>query len=414
MRERRPRVTREAVALIGAAALHALGWWALREQPSPQPVQLSVRAHEPIEIGVETAALDDAVTPQTAPAQGDASRPIARTPDSAIGAVGGVGAAQPPVAELADGRAALEERSESALGIDPQANASSDSESSAPVAPESSAPIDLGIGENGWQRWATVPMVAAEGAAVAAAPSTGAARRPFVRAPVASKSGGLQEGLEERSRALGLGPSGRVVSALRGAAHHRDAPELGKARFQITVTRDGTVEVAVAAATEPRDAWESVARRAAADLRRKPPRIPAGRAGARLVVELIADERFPSGVASKSLKKPRLEAVAPRLRSVEEGKKEIEELNPTAASDSVPLQEQIANTEVPGVFVAGKNKVCDYRAGVTPLGTLQAPSGNRDRNAGTEFRIQGACDPSNLEAKAGRVVRLAVVDEQLF
>jgi hypothetical protein len=157
-----------------------------------------------------------------------------------------------------------------------------------------------------------------------------------------------------------------------------------------------------------------VARRAAADLRRKPPRIPPGRAGARLVVELVADERFPNGVGSKSLQKPHVEGVAPRLRSVEEGRKEIEELNPTAANDSVPLQEQIANTDVTGVYVAGQNKVCKYRAGVTPLGTLQAPSGNRDRNAGTEFRIQGACDPSNLDAKAARVVRVAVVDEQLF
>lgn len=400
MRERRPRVTREAVALIGAAALHLLGWWAIREQPSPQPpTQLSVRVHESIEIGVETAPLEDAVTPQAAPAQGGASRPIPRPPD---GAAGADGAPQTAVAELADSRATLEEAAEPTLGIDPQPDA--------PVDPESSAPIDLGIGENGWQRWATGPMVATEGVA----PTTGAARRPLVRVPGASKSGGLQEGLEARSRALGLGPSGRVVSALRNAVHHRDAPELGKARFQITVTRDGKVEVAVSAATEPKAAWESVARRAAADLQRKPPRIPAGRAGARLLVELIADERFPSGVASKSLKKPRLEAVAPRLRSVEEGRKEIEELNPTAANDSVPLQEQIANTEVPGLFVAGKNKVCDYRAGVTPLGTLQAPSGNRERNAGTEFRIQGACDPSNADAKAARVVRVAVLEEQMF
>jgi hypothetical protein len=391
VRERQPRIRRETIALAGAAALHVLGWWAIRDQSSePRTPPASARLEQDaIEIGFETAARDDAPMPQATPTQGVASRPSARTsPDV-------VDLPAEPIAELDDQRPEQEETAESASRIDPQSN----------------APIDLGIGENGWQRWVTGPNAAF---GVPSDDAGRSARRPLVRAPIASKSGGLQEGLEARTRALGLGPSGRVVSALRGAAHRKDAPELGKARFQITVTRDGVVEVSVASATEPRDAWEAVARNAAADLRRKPPRIPSDRAGARLVVELVADERFPNGVGSKSLSGPHLEAAAPRLRSVEEGRKEIEAMNPTAANDSVPLQEQIANTEVPGVFVAGQNKVCKYRTGVTPLGTLQAPSGNSERDPGAEFRIQGACDPSNLGAKAARVVRVAVVEERMF
>jgi hypothetical protein len=370
--------------------LHVLGWWAIRGQSAePQKAPVSRLEQDAIEIGFETAARDDAPMPQATPTQGVSSRPIARTSQDVVDVPA------EPFAELDGERPEQEETAESAPRIDPQSH----------------APIDLGIGENGWQRWVTGPNAAF---AVPSDDVGRSARRPLVRAPIASKSGGLQEGLEARTRALGLGPSGRVVSALRGAAHRRDAPELGKARFQITVTRDGAVEVTVASATEPKDAWEAVARHAAADLRRKPPRIPSDRAGARLVIELVADERFPNGTGSKSLRAPHLEAAAPRLRSVEEGRKEIEELNPTAANDSVPLQEQIANTEVPGVFVAGQNKVCKYRAGVTPLGTLQAPSGNSERDPGAEFRIQGACDPSNLDAKAARVVRVAVVEERMF
>jgi hypothetical protein len=391
VRARQPSISRETVALVGAGVLHLLAWWASRSQSAePQSASQSARFEpDAIEIGFETASRDEIAQPRAARAQGGASRPSARS------APAPVELPSEAVAELGDDRPLQEETAESAPRIDPQSN----------------TPIDLGIGENGWQRWVTGPNAAF---AVPSDDAGRSARRALVRAPSASKTGGLQEGLEARTRAVGLGPSGRVASALRGAAHRKDAPELGKARFQITVTRDGAVEVSVATATEPKDAWEAVARHAAADLRRKPPRIPAGRAGARLVVELVADERFPNGVGSKSLRAPHLEAAAPRLRSVEEGRKEIEDLNSTAANDSVPLQEQIANTEVPGVFIAGQNKVCKYRAGVTPLGTLQAPSGNRDRDPGAEFRIQGACDPSNLDAKAARVVRVAVVDEQMF
>jgi hypothetical protein len=294
---------------------------------------------------------------------------------------------------------------------DSSSSASSPSPSETEETQESagSGAIDFGIGEDGWKRWVTGP-----GERVSI-PRT---RRPFVRAPITSSSGGLREGLEAHDRALGLGPSGRVVTALHTAAHGADAPQLGTARFQVTLSRKGEVEVSLTTASEPVEAWQSVALRAAAELRRKPPRIPSGRVGARWIVDLVADQRFPNGVDPKTLHAPRLEGVAPRLRSVEEGKKEIEELNPTAASDNLPskvaLQESIANTELPGLFLSSKGKAGSYRLGVTPLGTLQAPAGAESRTAGLDLRAQGTFDPSNLGAKAQRHLRVAVVEETFF
>jgi hypothetical protein len=206
-----------------------------------------------------------------------------------------------------------------------------------------------------------------------------------------------------------------VVSALRLAARHRDAPQLGTASFQVTVLRNGAVEVLLNSASQPSEGWGPVALRALEDLRRKPPRIAGGRSGVRLTVDLVAEALLPNGVKSKSLRKPALEALAPELQSTAEAQKQIVELNPTAGTDGgVPLAESLVNSEVSGVYAAGQGKICSYRAGGTPLGTLNAPIGNEDRSPGLELRVQGNCDPANIGAKSQRVVRATVREEVMF
>jgi hypothetical protein len=205
-----------------------------------------------------------------------------------------------------------------------------------------------------------------------------------------------------------------VVSALYGAAGHPEAPRLGKARFHVTPSNRGAVEVTLDPSSDPFEGWRSVALKAAEALRRKPPRIPSGRAGARLVIDLVAEDALPNGVKAKSLHGPRVSAAAPRLQSTDVAKRELEERNPTAATGNVPLTETLATSEVPGLYVSGQNAVCDYNAGVTPLGTLQAGSSDRQRQPGLEFRIQGGCDPAQIGAKPRRTVRATVRDEPML
>jgi hypothetical protein len=264
----------------------------------------------------------------------------------------------------------------------------------APNAPNT--PIDLGIGADAWQRWLPRPQ---DGVALrerGEAPKSG--RYQPYRAPPVSTTGGVQEGLEARTRALGLGPSGRVIAAFHQAARAAEAPQIGKASFQVTVTQAGTVEIALASSTAPAAGWQAVATKAAAEIRRALPRIPSGRAGVRMTVDLVAEEVMPSGLRTKELHGPRLELAPPRFRSSDAQKAELEARNPTAGTDSVPLHEAKANAEIPGVYLAGRGKVCGYRLGVTPLGPL----------------LQGGCDFADAGSKPQRIVRATTHDEVSF
>jgi hypothetical protein len=418
-------VSREAFALLGAAAMHGLLALAVRASlsgPPPEParaVASSSASETAVELEIAPLLDADAGSEQTPPAS---SRPEGATVREPRGRAPANATSVPELdapPEPADGQPLDAAQPSDALALLPEspsasvlpAESAADDLAAAEV-PARTGPIDLGIGDEGWRRW-----VAGPGERVATLPDTDArkaARRPLVRAPMKSTTGGLREGLEARDRALGLGPSGRVVSALHLAARHPDAPQLGTASFQVTVLRTGAVEVLLNNGSQP-SGWGPVALRALEDLRRKPPRIAAGRSGVRLTVDLVAEAVLPNGVKSKSLRRPALEALAPRLQSTAEAQKEIVELNPTAGTDGgVPLAESLVNSEVSGVYAAGQGKVCSYRAGGTPLGTLNAPIGNPNRSPGLELRVQGNCDPANIGAKSQRVVRAAVRDEVMF
>lgn len=252
-------------------------------------------------------------------------------------------------------------------------------------------PLDLGIGPDAWQKWlAHVPA--------AARPEPVPRGRPLVSAPPVSSTGGLQEGLEASDRKLGMGPAGRVATALYQAAHGADAPEVGTALFNVTVLRTGAVEVSLGETTDKR--WQAVATRAAEELRRSPPRIPPPREGYRLTLAITAVETMPNGLLRKDLHGARLGAQGLRFRSVKEQLKELELKNPTAGVG--PEQQEIRGSpivmDLPGVYVEGRGKVCGYRFGLTPLGLI----------------LQGGCDLANASAKFQRLVRTEVREQSAF
>ncbi len=266
-------------------------------------------------------------------------------------------------------------------------------------------PIDLGIGADGWQRWLNGP--ASGEAPVSAAPAVPKNRYQVFRAAPASTTGGLQEGLEESDRALalGLGPEGRILSASGKAAHASEAPETGVARFEVTVHRTGAVEVTLGAATAQREQWQQVAAHIANDLRSAPPRIPPPREGFKVVIEVVAELTLPNGTKVKSLKKPHFAAPL-KFQSTDASVEQTNRENPTTVNPSA--DDLALKLDSPGVYVAQSGAVCSSSAGVGSI----APGYRLGAAVGPV--LQGACDPSNVGAKAQRVVRTRVVAQSLF
>ena len=259
----------------------------------------------------------------------------------------------------------------------------------------SNRPIDLGIGADGWQRWVTAPKA---GERPRERSGQRANRFQVYRAPPVSTSGGLQEGLEAHDRSLGLGPSGRVMTALHKAAHQTVAPSVGTARFDVTVLRTGAVEVALGSASGEVEQWKKVAAYVASELRASPPRIAPPRDGVRLVVELVAEETMPNGTKIRSLEKPHIEATPPRLRTTERSVEAFENDNPTAAKDPAPTNLPPVQLDLPGVYLAERGKVCSYRLGMSVLGPI----------------FQGGCDPTHIGATPQRMVHTRVIEQTMF
>lgn len=254
-------------------------------------------------------------------------------------------------------------------------------------------PLDLGIGPDGWQRWVRAPK-AGDGRSDKRPPR--ANRFQVFRAPPVSTTGGLQEGLEERDRELGLGPQGRVMSAFHAAAHQPLAPQLGKVRFDVTVSRAGVVEVTVGSASGDVESWRKVAAHVADDLRASLPRIAPPREGVKLVIELVAEETMPNGTKVTSLHGPRLEASPPKLESNAERAEKLRRDNPATKGEASELS--AIDLDLPGVYLAERGKVCSYRLGVSLVGPI----------------FQGGCDLSHVGAKPQRMVRTRVVEQTMF
>ena len=384
------RGRQEYAALVAALALHAavLGFLRLTEDDrvsgSPQRVPPSPEVSWEVELG--EAAADEPSLGQASLAPRDslngsdrvASRAF-RRPD----------VAEAPVASV-----------ETEMDVATDASPELEDEAREPLP---SKPIDLGIGPDGWQRFVTRPK---EGEARAERTAPRKNRFQLFRAPPVSTTGGVQEGLEARDRELGLAPSGRVISAVHAAAHTTAAPEVGVARFDVTVHRTGTVEVTLGAASGQVEQWKKVAAHIAKELRAAQPRIPPRRQGLKLVVELSLESTLPNGTNVKSLAKPHVDAPPPKIQSSEAAKEQIAQENPTVKNPTA--EDIVVKLDMPGVYLAESGKVCSYRFG---LGSI---SPGRGLGAAVGPTGQGSCDPTNIGAKPQRTVRARVVEEAMF
>ena len=253
------------------------------------------------------------------------------------------------------------------------------------------APIELGIGAGDWSRWVdptASPTVVRKG------------REPLGVAPrPVSSTGGLAEALEARDQSIGLGPAGAVLTAVHQAGYSEIAPALGTATFSITVLRSGDVDVRVTAASSQHEGWAKLGESIAAAIRRKPPRISEARTGVRLGIEVVAEERWPNGQATRSDSGPKLELTPPKFQAVETAKQALLDRNPAAVPDpDAPASQPRlqANFEAPGLVVQGRGKICSYRIGLSPI------------------PISGGCDPTNIGAKPRRVVSTRVINQTML
>lgn len=376
-------VRHEVVSFSAAAVLHAFAFFVLRatQEESAAPSRATPSSQPDLSFDVD---FDDLGAP---PPSGDARDGSAKEAEQRVARFVARRAASdaPNVVEPAH---TSEGASSDAVTAEP---IELEEEGSAPA----SRPLDLGIGPDGWQRWVAPSKAPYAPRAERTTPRKNRFQ-VFNAAPV-STTGGLQEGLEEKDRALGLGPHGRVLSALHNGAHTTAAPYVGTARFNVTVHRSGVVEVTLGAASGQVEQWKKVAEHIANDLRAAPPRIAPPRERLKLVVELVAEETMPNGAKITSLHGPRIEAEAPKFKSTEKTLEQLSEDNPTT-KEAEPQKLPPIQLDLPGVYLAERGKVCSYRLGVSVMGPV----------------FQGGCDPSNIGAKPQRMVRTRVVEQQLF
>jgi hypothetical protein len=267
-----------------------------------------------------------------------------------------------------------------------------------PQGSEPQRPIDLGIGPGNSQRW--MEMAGSLPGTPGATDSPRAGTIETYRPQPKSTTGGVQELLDAHDRAVGLGSSGPVITALEQASHSEIAPQLGTARFVVTVLQSGAVEVALAAVSDQAQKWREVGSRAAEALRRKPPRIPSSRRGVRMTIEIAAVEQLVNGANPKG-KAATLVVAPPKIQSQAESEDDTNKRNPvasTANADNAAATPPRLNVELPGVYVEGRGKVCSYRAGITPLGPT----------------LGGGCDLSTIGTKPVRVVSAKVLDENIL
>jgi hypothetical protein len=380
---------RELGAWLGALLLHLVAVGLVRNQvgsgnAAQAAPTLPLRASSDeldVELGEATALVPDAAADDNEARQADSTsapvlaKRVTRAP------------LREPAPKLVEALEATE------VGL---TESEPDSEAPTATAAGPKQPLDLGIGPDAWRTWTRAQPAPSE---VTDKPSAPRKQRVLVRAPAPSKTGGLQEGLEASDRKRGIGPSGRVVTALLQATHSDVAPELGVAHFSVTVLRSGEVEVSLNSANKESEKWRAVAERAALALRKAPPRIPPSRQGVRLTLDVTAEETFPNGAKATELHGPRLQADPLEFRSTEEVQAELEANNPVTATSRIAPSAQLPPIKkMPGVYLSGQGKVCSYRLGLSLLGPA----------------LQGGCDLSNVGAKPQRMVRVAVQNQSFF
>jgi hypothetical protein len=372
---------RLSIALGGALALHAVcALFGYRAAPIGAETATDVARVDDTEIEIFDVP-DDAPRGEPDDDERLGPAPIAmRTSTRARESSGS--AVAPEIAPSVNTAPPAEmEGAEGGYALDPSAHVN--------PGPPGVLPIQLGIGAGDWSRWVDPK----------AEPLARAARPAELRPRPASSTGGVAEALEAHDQKVGLGPAGAVQSAVHEAGYSEIAPAFGTATFSITVLRSGVIDVQLTGATSQPEAWAKVGDGIAAAIRRKPPRIPSARIGVRLGVEVVAEERWPSGQSARTDGSPKVVLAPPKFQVTEAAKESLLERNPAAVPepDAPPDKPKLqANYEAPGVFVEGHGKVCSYKIGLSPI------------------PISGACDPTNIGARARRVVSTKIVSQTML
>jgi hypothetical protein len=272
-----------------------------------------------------------------------------------------------------------------------------------PSAPPRAAPeVDLGIAPGAWAKWGdfTKRPVNADHA-----------RGPTSLPAPASTSGGLVEALDALDRQAGFGPDGTLLSAARDAATQDVAPFRGAAQFAVTVYQGGAVVVSLAVSNGDAASWTEVGKRMEASLRRKPPRIKADRHGTRWTIEILAEERWPTGAPVRP-EMPHVATTLPTPHGVDDAKAELQKRNPAAApppgapAETRPLD---AIVDAPGAYVSGRNRFGEYSLGVGQYNQVgvDQPSGSTR----TGLVLKGNLDPTNLVGRSTRTLTARVIAE---
>jgi hypothetical protein len=296
-------------------------------------------------VGAATAAMESdplarAAVPSRSVAPGAAGHAPGAEPATTSGAEQGSGAGAPPAASAAS--------EASGWALSPLRRS--------PV-PSASAGVDLGIGRA--LAWQLLPNVNRR-------------RDPGVERGEAT-AGGLREALDEYDHEIGLGRGGAVVSSAHAVASIDSAPITGKALFDVSVDSSGGVWVGVSSVDSDYAGWARVAGRLADDLRGKKLRVLPSARGLRFRVQVEA--RLAEYDGTKVPQGTRLEA----------SPGEIDE-------------EQKRFSKLPGVYLSGGGRVCQWAVGLIPVPTQPLTAG-------------GWCDPTKLSVKPQRLVSARIVSE---
>ena len=101
---------------------------------------------------------------------------------------------------------------------------------------------------------------------------------------------------QEHDRKAGLGAAGPVAMALETAAYQSNVPLDGQATFEVVVMGDVVSAVSLAPSdAKPESAWNEVAKTALAQLAGRRVRVPTGRRGIVLRIQVASRAALPSG-----------------------------------------------------------------------------------------------------------------------
>jgi hypothetical protein len=241
---------------IGAAVLvHAAAFGALLAMPQPKAAVVAIAPAAEIEIE------------DLAPAPSAETLPTPAPTTASAGAREGVAHAS----IVSSGTASGPTGGEPHPGAPPAASGSAEPAPTAQIFAMS--PADIGVG----------------------GPNPFLPRRDDTPPEGEKKSTVLRDSLRAHDMALGLGPQGPVVEAIRDAAYSSVSPENGKAIFEIHAGLDGAISLVDLVATEG-GGWSDAQRVAKEKLASVKLVLPRGAKGAVLRIEVTSKWSMPNGV----------------------------------------------------------------------------------------------------------------------